>query len=104
MLTMYEMAAKVYETERHDNFQQFYLKKIAIIAPDDRYFDYLLARLITFAGRILPESHSKSLIKHGCTQPKANVWIERFWRTIKYEYIYILPEENRAALYICLAA
>lgn len=35
---MYEMAAKVYETERHDNFQQFYLKK-AIIAPDDSSFD-----------------------------------------------------------------
>ena len=23
----------------------------------------------------------------------------RFWRTIKYEYIYIQPEENGAALY-----
>lgn len=25
--------------------------------------------------------------------------IERCWKTIKYEYIYILPEENGAALY-----
>ena len=27
------------------------------------------------------------------------VWIERFWRTIKYDYIYIHPEENGAVLY-----
>jgi hypothetical protein len=79
-------------------------KKRAIIAPDDSSFDYLLARFTTFAGRIIPECHSKFLIKHGCSKPKDNVWVERFWRTIKYEYIYILPEENRAALCICLAA
>ena len=30
---------------------------------------------------------------------KDNIWIERFWKTIKYEYIYILPEENGTALY-----
>ena len=30
---------------------------------------------------------------------KDNIWIERFWKTIKYEYIHILPEENGAALY-----
>ncbi|MBR1872386.1 MAG: integrase core domain-containing protein, partial [Bacteroidales bacterium] len=30
---------------------------------------------------------------------KDNIWIERFWRTIKYGYIYIQPEENGAALY-----
>ena len=29
----------------------------------------------------------------------ANIWIERFWKTIKYEYIYLLPEENGATLY-----
>jgi putative transposase len=27
-----------------------------------------------------------------------NIWIERFWRTIKREYIYLNPEENVAAL------
>lgn len=31
---------------------------------------------------------------------KDNIWIERFWRTIKYEYIYIVPEENGEELYI----
>ena len=30
---------------------------------------------------------------------KDNIWIERFWRTIKYDYIYIQPEENVSALY-----
>ena len=29
---------------------------------------------------------------------KDSIWIERFWETIKYEYIYILPEGNGAAL------
>ena len=24
---------------------------------------------------------------------KDNIWIERFWKTKKYEYIYILPED-----------
>ena len=27
------------------------------------------------------------------------IWIERFWKTIKYEYIYIQPEENGADLF-----
>ena len=27
-----------------------------------------------------------------------NIWIERFWRTIKREYIYLNPEDNVAAL------
>ena len=35
----------------------------------------------------------------GRGRAKDNVWIERFWKTIKYKYIYILPEENGAALY-----
>ena len=26
-------------------------------------------------------------------------WIERFWKTIKYEYIYIQPEENGTDLF-----
>ena len=44
--------------------------------------------------------HPKVMISmdgRGCA--KDNIWIERFWRTIKYEYIYIQPEENGAALY-----
>ena len=28
------------------------------------------------------------------TLDKDNIWIERFWRTIKTEYIYINPEDN----------
>ncbi len=35
----------------------------------------------------------------GRGRAKDNIWIERFWKTIKYEYIYIQPEENGAALY-----
>ena len=35
----------------------------------------------------------------GRGRAKDNIWIERFWRTIKYDYIYIHPEENGAALY-----
>lgn len=35
----------------------------------------------------------------GRGRAKDNIWIERFWRTIKYDYIYIQPEENGAALY-----
>lgn len=27
-----------------------------------------------------------------------NIWIERFWRTIKREYIYLNPEDNVVAL------
>lgn len=38
-----------------------------------------------------------SMDGHG--RAKDNIWIERFWKTIKYEYIYIQPEENGAALY-----
>ena len=30
---------------------------------------------------------------------KDNIWIERFWKTIKYEYIYIQPAENGADLF-----
>jgi putative transposase len=30
---------------------------------------------------------------------KDNIWNESFWKTIKYEYIYIMPEENGAMLY-----
>jgi len=29
---------------------------------------------------------------HG--RAKDNIWIERFWKKIKYEYIYIQPEET----------
>ena len=35
----------------------------------------------------------------GRSRAKDNIWIEWFWKTIKYEYIYILPEENGTALY-----
>ena len=28
-----------------------------------------------------------------------NVWIERFWRTIKQEYVYLNPEENGTVLF-----
>lgn len=34
---------------------------------------------------------------HG--RAKDNIWIERFWKTIKYEYIYIQPKENGTGLF-----
>ena len=35
----------------------------------------------------------------GRGRAKDNIRIERFWRTIKYDYIYIRPEESSTALY-----
>ena len=35
----------------------------------------------------------------GRGRAKDNIWIERFCKTIKYEYIYIQPEENGAVLF-----
>ena len=35
----------------------------------------------------------------GRGRAKDNIGIESFWRAIKYDYIYIQPEENGAALY-----
>ena len=35
----------------------------------------------------------------GRDRAKDNIWIERFWKTIKYEYIYIQPEENGSDLF-----
>ena len=29
---------------------------------------------------------------------KDNIWIERLWKIIKYEYIYMLPEERDTIL------
>ena len=45
-----------------------------------------------------------SVSMDGRGMAKDNSWIERFWKTIKYGYIYIQPEENRAALDIRPAA
>lgn len=35
----------------------------------------------------------------GRGRAKDNIWIERFWKTIKYEYIYILPDDTGSELY-----
>lgn len=35
----------------------------------------------------------------GRGRAKDNIWIERFWKTIKYDYIYLLPEDNGIELY-----
>ena len=35
----------------------------------------------------------------GRGRAKDNIWIERFWETIKYEYLYIQPEENGTDLF-----
>lgn len=31
-----------------------------------------------------------------------NIFIERFWRTIKYEYVYISPSNGGHELYLCI--
>ncbi len=36
----------------------------------------------------------------GRGRAKDNNWIERFWETIKYEYIYIQPEESGTDLFL----
>lgn len=38
-------------------------------------------------------------VMDGRGRAKDNIWIERFCKTIKYEYIYIQPEENGADLF-----
>jgi putative transposase len=35
----------------------------------------------------------------GYKRAKDNIWIERFWRTIKREYVYLSPEQNGIDLY-----
>ena len=35
----------------------------------------------------------------GRGRAKDNIRIERFWKTLKYEYIYIRPEENGTDLF-----
>jgi len=32
------------------------------------------------------------------SRAKDNIWIGRFWKTVKDEYIYIQPEENGTGL------
>jgi putative transposase len=31
-----------------------------------------------------------------------NVWIERFWKSIKYDYVYLHPAEDGFELYECI--
>ncbi len=40
----------------------------------------------------------------GRGRTKDNIWIERFWKTIKYEYIYIRPEETGTDLFFGIKA
>lgn len=43
-------------------------------------------------------SHKIKVSMDGRARCLDNIWIERFWRTIKREYIYLNPENNVAAL------
>ena len=43
-------------------------------------------------------SHEIKVSMDGRARCLDNIWIERFWRTIKREYIYLNPEDNVAAL------
>ncbi len=44
------------------------------------------------------EKHNISISMDGRRRCLDNVWIERFWRTLKREYIYLNPEDNVIAL------
>ena len=49
---------------------------------------------------LTPEVVALLTCLHECRgRAKDNIWIERFYKTIKYEYIYIQPEENGADLF-----
>lgn len=43
-------------------------------------------------------SHEIKVSMDGRARCLDNIWIERFWRAIKREYIYLNPEDNVAAL------
>ncbi|HEY5587902.1 MAG TPA: IS3 family transposase [Candidatus Paceibacterota bacterium] len=40
----------------------------------------------------------------GRGRAKDNIYIERFWRTVKYDYVYLRPAENGTVLYVGLKA
>lgn len=48
----------------------------------------------TQAWEVLLKSHDILVSMDGRGRCKDNIWIERFWRTIKQEQIYIYPAEN----------
>lgn len=51
-------------------------------------------------GSMVCSSYSEMKVSmDGKGRAKDNIWIERFWRTIKDEYIYIHPEDTGAKLY-----
>lgn len=45
------------------------------------------------------EAHDITLSMDGRGRCKDNIWIERFWRTLKQEYIYINPADNVSDLF-----
>lgn len=45
------------------------------------------------------KGHDVKISMDGKGRAKDNIFIERFWRTIKYDYIYISPEETGLGLY-----
>ena len=48
----------------------------------------------TQAWQTLLESHGIKISMDGRGRCKDNIWIERFWRTIKQEYIYLNPADS----------
>ncbi len=48
----------------------------------------------TKAWEDLPGSHSIKVSMDGKGSCKDNIWIERFWRTIKQEWVYLNPADT----------
>ena len=47
--------------------------------------------------KMLADNHIR-ISMDGMGRCKDNIWIERFWRTIKQEYIYLHPTDDVPAL------
>jgi putative transposase len=50
------------------------------------------------------EKHKIQISMDGRGRAIDNIYIERFWRTLKYDYVYLQPEENAKDLYYGLKA
>ncbi|MBN2820565.1 MAG: transposase family protein [Bacteroidales bacterium] len=53
----------------------------------------------SFAWTNYPENQGKRISMDGKGRATDNIWIERFWKSIKYDYIYLNPSDNGMELF-----